>query len=149
MKRFKNWMGLLGGIIYPIPLDADKNAVEFYLSGFMWEIPQNIIGFIAASFIIFSGNYIDMRIVKEIIVLRLPFCFGAVTLGCVIIADKNFTPKIKDPVMRHEYGHYLQSKIYGPFYFLIVGLPSLFSAFIKPSLHRQRWFEREADRMVF
>jgi hypothetical protein len=148
MKRFKNWLGLIGGMFYPVPLCANKNAVEFYLSRFLWEIPQNGIGFILASCVIFSGNYIDIRIVKETIVLRLPFRFSAFTVGCIIIADKYFTPKFKDPVMKHEYGHYLQSKIYGPFYLLIVGASGLFSAFLKPSSHRKRWFEREADSMV-
>ncbi|MFW5779968.1 MAG: hypothetical protein ACOCWI_00765 [Bacillota bacterium] len=50
--------------------------------------------------------------------------WGGVSLGMFIFVcasrDKEWTDKTKV----HEYGHYLQSLILGPFYLFIIGLPS-------------------------
>ncbi|MCB1140566.1 MAG: hypothetical protein KDK23_17540 [Leptospiraceae bacterium] len=45
----------------------------------------------------------------------------------------------------HEYGHTYQSRLLGPFYLLIIGIPSLLSASLRPSRHGAVYTERWAD----
>jgi len=56
---------------------------------------------------------------------------------------------INDPLYMHEYGHTFQSQIWGPSYLLGIGIPSLSSAaFTSPAAHRNRWYERQANRFA-
>jgi hypothetical protein len=72
------------------------------------------------------------------------------SLGDYIFLYKNFVPNL-NPIIRHEFGHTLQSRKYGPLYLLIVGIPSFFFAsltklgFLSPSTYHQRFPENEAD----
>lgn len=74
--------------------------------------------------------------------------------------NKDFNPKGRYLYM-HEYGHYLQSKSYGPSYLFAIGLPSLMSAWksryvmqviinededVSLSTHDLRWYEMNANR---
>lgn len=49
---------------------------------------------------------------------------GGISLGKYIIVSQWATQK----TIMHEYGHCLQSKILGPLYLLVVGLPSILHA---------------------
>jgi hypothetical protein len=53
----------------------------------------------------------------------------AVTLGPVVIGIGELSPDVLD----HEMGHWYQSILLGPLYFLIIGLPSVLHAL---------WFQR-------
>ena len=49
-------------------------------------------------------------------------------------------------VKQHEYGHYLQYRAMGFWkFYLLVGIPSLWSATLFPKRHRYRSFERDAN----
>lgn len=80
----------------------------------IWQLPQNIAGFIISRFAIKSRS-------KNIYFLRL-FRAG-VSLGDYIILDPIHLGDFE--VYQHERGHQAQSRILGPFYLLIVGLPSI------------------------
>ena len=64
----------------------------------------------------------------------------------------NFSDYIlTDETVRHEYGHYLQSRFIGPAYLLFIGVPSLFSVTYAnitniPGYHRSKWYEQWATR---
>lgn len=65
--------------------------------------------------------------------------------------NKDFTPEGR-PLYMHEYGHYLQSKVYGSSYLFVIGLPSLMSAWTskeiegsEASTHNYRWYEMNAN----
>jgi hypothetical protein len=56
--------------------------------------------------------------------------------------------------VRHEYGHQVQSKIFGPIYLLVIGLPSIiwagmYGVIIKPTHNGYYKFftEKWADRL--
>lgn len=61
---------------------------------------------------------------------KLPAWFGAsgVSLGRYILfkVPEKYTPwvKVSEIAVRHEYGHTKQSRILGPLYLIIVGIPS-------------------------
>ena len=65
--------------------------------------------------------------------------------------NEDFSPKGRYLYM-HEYGHYLQSKLYGPSYLFVIGLLSLMSAWTskkiegsEASTHDYRWYEMNAN----
>ena len=59
----------------------------------------------------------------------------------------NFAP-YKNDLYMHEYGHYLQSQVYGFSYIYIVGIPSLYYTAEKPTAVKTMWFERYANKMA-
>lgn len=70
-------------------------------------------------------------------------CLGKYIFLCEHRNDYDLT------VERHEYGHYRQSKILGPLYLIVIGLPSLIHAiWWKPgkgdyySFFTERWADR-------
>ncbi|WP_298900882.1 RHS repeat-associated core domain-containing protein [uncultured Psychroserpens sp.] len=72
------------------------------------------------------GNFININIPGEI--------------------DQDFDNYIlQDPLFMHEYGHYVQSQIFGLSYLFAVGIPSVISAAGNGN-HDERWYERQANR---
>jgi RHS repeat-associated protein len=62
---------------------------------------------------------------------------------------------LTDQTVMHEYGHTFDSRIWGPLYLFVIGLPSLISADasqpiyhsgIWTTTHRLKWYERSASR---
>lgn len=95
-----------------------------------WCLPQTIMGL----FWYFMVRYwLDQcsrdtgmwRSVRVIIYKQLN---GGVSLGPFLFCDD---ANGKQGVLLHEYGHYLQSLLLGPFYLPLIGLPSICWAFIK------------------
>lgn len=107
---------------------------------YIWQLPQHIVGLILLLFIKgeakhkFNGiNYYFYD----------PFP-GGISLGNYIIAGNNWSKTIK-----HEYGHTIQSRILGPLYLFIIGIPSLIWAWlygpiIKPTKNGYYKFYTEA-----
>ena len=73
---------------------------------------------------------------------------AAFTIGPYSFGPKNYRATWKDHTFVHEYGHYIQHKNLGPFYFPTIAIPSLMSAggFDSGIDHKYRWFEVDASR---
>ena len=83
---------------------------------YIWQLPQHIVGLVILLFITgeakhkFNGiNYYFYD----------PFP-GGISLGNYIITGSNWSETIK-----HEYGHSIQSRMLGPLYLFVIGIPSL------------------------
>lgn len=118
----------------------------FYLAQFTWGILQNLLGFIIFVFAAATGRY--KRRVGRAFVCQVPF---NVSLGCFIFVVDSYD----ELLIKHEYGHTLQSLILGPFYLLIIGLPSLIWAGFFDEWRRKRgisyysfYTERLANSLV-
>lgn len=62
--------------------------------------------------------------------------FGGISLGKYIIIENYMNSEY---VIKHEYGHQIQSFILGPLYLLVIGLPSLlWCLFIQDFINRKR-----------
>lgn len=91
----------------------------------LWQLPQNLCGVIYRS--VSKDNRIsvvenkDSRNVGAKVYLQKSF--GGVTLGKYIFINQDYTDK--EAVIKHECGHVKQSKILGPLYLLVIGIPSL------------------------
>lgn len=82
----------------------------------IWELPQNILGFIVSK--IFKAEPIAVFTDAIVYKWNIP---GGMSLGKHIFV---YEPKDLSMV-KHEYGHTLQSKKLGWFYLLVIGLPSI------------------------
>lgn len=83
---------------------------------YLWQLPQNIIGLIVLK-VTMNAHRCSYGS-AEVYTWRRQ---GGISLGKYI-----FTPICADEdYIKHEYGHYIQSKYLGWFYLLIIGLPSI------------------------
>jgi hypothetical protein len=85
-------------------------------------LPQNLIGGIM--YLIFKRKALRIQKYKDSIVVFLPGNIGAASLGMFIFFFADFRSQT-DYVVRHEYGHSIQSKILGPLYGIVIGIPSI------------------------
>lgn len=81
----------------------------------IWQLPQNLVGCILVK-MINAKRYCDY---KDATVYSWGMNAG-LSLGKYI-----FIPYNQSQLIKHEYGHTIQSKYLGWFYLLIIGLPSI------------------------
>ena len=84
----------------------------------IWQAPQNIIGLLLLLFYKREKVYHRLNGRTFYFTEEMP---SGISLGNYIIMNR----EDKEDGMRHEYGHSIQSRILGPIYLLVVGLPSL------------------------
>lgn len=88
---------------------------------FVWQLPQNLLGLL---FLLFTRG--EKKHYLSGIRLYYQDSFpGGITLGEYILLGS-----CQAETVRHEYGHVLQSRIFGPLYLLVVGLPSVMHAWL-------------------
>lgn len=97
--------------------------VVFMIFIILWELPQNIIGIVL--YFLVKGRIKKKEIIKKHIFCKVTGF--AISLGEFIFwtDDKNLIIELKQPNKVHEYGHAIQSKLLGPLYLIIIGIPSL------------------------
>lgn len=114
---------------------------------YVWQLPQNIIGAILFYLYYSDGDIYDWN--KETSGIKVNVFSekmrGGVTLGKYIVASNNW-------YLLHEYGHTIQSKILGPLYLIVIGLPSIFHAALHTYLCKNKnyyhfWTEKWANKL--
>lgn len=88
---------------------------------FLWQLPQNLLGLLFLLFI--RGE--EKHYLNGIAFYYSKRFRGGISLGRYIILGEKLERSIK-----HEYGHCLQSKMLGPLYLIVVGLPSIIWAML-------------------
>lgn len=90
---------------------------------YIWQLPQNILGLIVYHY--YKGYEVCTKeTCGDGIKCKLSSKMrGGITLGNYIVLNN-----IKS--LRHELGHTKQSKILGPLYLLVIGLPSIIHAWL-------------------
>lgn len=88
---------------------------------YLWQLPQNILGLLFLLFI--RGE--KQHYLYRVRFYTAPKFKGGISLGQYIIMGHE-----NENTVRHEYGHSLQSKMLGPLYLLVVGLPSVIHAWL-------------------
>ena len=94
---------------------------EFFIN-YIWQLPSNLLGMLYKDCI--SDNIIT-RVNCDATDYE---CYltrngGGVTLGRYIFVNQNYTDLSN--VILHEIGHTKQSRILGPLYLIIIGIPSI------------------------
>ena len=94
---------------------------EFFIN-YIWQLPQNLLGML-------YKDCISDDIITRVNCDATDYeCYltrngGGVTLGRYIFISQNYTDLSN--VILHEIGHTKQSRILGPLYFIIIGIPSI------------------------
>lgn len=108
---------------------------------FTWGAPQSLMGLVFGIGVILLGADVTPRWGLGAKV-ELPAYMGGswgVSLGPVVVATHGFSD------WKHEFGHTWQSRLLGPLYLLIIGIPSIISAGSNPGGHHNFYTERWAD----
>lgn len=123
---------------------------------YLWQLPQNACGiiwkYIKKDSIITKISSDDIKDVEAEAFL-VKNTKGAVTLGKYIFIDQSYTDKTY--TIKHECGHVKQSKILGPLYLIVIGIPSILHAWIsdyigcdKEEGYSHFYTEKWADKLM-
>lgn len=126
----------------------------YYLLQWTWGLPQNLVGAVLCFFFrkkdVFSFHYAK--------VIRVNSHFST-SLGMFLFLGNGggtYPEALEQAILAHEYGHSFQSLLFGPFYFLVVGAPSVIWARLPGMIRRRRitgrsyyavWPENQANRL--
>ena len=121
-------------------MKKDMPRFLYRLIQFTWGLPQTAAGLILFLFF-YKNKHFTYR---NAIITAWSDGADCVSLGPFIFISGSFFPKqeavpdkgVSDPatpsmtpalerILRHEYGHSIQSMVLGPLYLLLVGLPSI------------------------
>lgn len=110
---------------------------------FIWGLPQNLFGVIL--YLILKRKAVKTEDYKDSKVLYTKWRHGAVSLGLFIFMFGEYWIGDEETI-KHEYGHSIQSKILGPLYLIVIGIPSLLWAGFIHNLTKKSyyWFYPEA-----
>lgn len=92
---------------------------------FIWELPQNLLGLVV--YLVIKSRKKIINTEKEAHRLFIETPNMGVSLGWLVFwtpAGNRF-PHLTNDCRMHEYGHSLQSAMLGPFYLIVVGIPSI------------------------
>jgi len=73
----------------------------------------------------------------------------AFTMSNYIIGGKGLENDVSNKTYQHEYGHYLQSQDLGPYYVMLIAIPSIMSKAIYKEDHHFSPTEQDANRRAF
>ena len=100
------------------------------VSDWVWQLPQNLLGVIWKNIkkdsIItpVSNNAIESVGAKAYLIKAR----GAVTLGKYVFISHTY--RDQGTIIKHECGHVKQSKMLGPLYLIVIGVPSILHAWL-------------------
>lgn len=98
---------------------------------YIWQLPQNLIGLFLL--LIYQKEKVYHRLNGRTFYFTKEMPSG-ISLGNYIIMNK----EDKEDGMRHEYGHSVDSRRWGPLYLLVIGLPSILGN-IYDSIFHKNW----------
>lgn len=105
---------------------------------YVWQLPQHLLALILI--FLFMGerkNFDSLDVKYYALNKKKSFDFGA-SLGDYIL----FAYNPNEYLMRHETGHQAQSRIFGWFYLIVIGIPSI-SGNIFDRLFHKKWDVRK------
>lgn len=94
-----------------------RRFISFIL--FVWQLPQNLLGLAYKLILRGEKKILDQ---KGAYFYIAPTMRGGLSLGKYIFLSKS--SGYEEPAYDHEFGHCLQSRMLGPLYLLVIGIPS-------------------------
>ena len=137
-----------------------KRIVKVLL--WIWQLPQNVLGILFMLIFYRPWHRHSIACVVKGTAVIIHFSWsekmkGGVTLGEYIFVYGKDLYHIgsgyTDMVIKHEYGHVRQSRMLGPLYLIVIGIPSLLHAAVHDSLCRNKdykhfYTEKGADKLA-
>ena len=107
---------------------------------FIWQLPQHIVAIIYFGYLVMMCKDlgVDSRYKQAIVIPCI--MRGAITLGNYVFVGLNSEYK---ETVKHELGHTIQSKILGPLYLIVIGIPSITYCGLRrifPSLRKKNYY---------
>lgn len=107
---------------------------------FIWQLPQHIVALIYFGYLVMMCKDlgVDSRYKQAIVIPCI--MRGAITLGNYIFVGLNSEYR---KIVKHELGHTIQSKILGPLYLIVIGIPSITYCGLRrlfPSLRKKNYY---------
>lgn len=130
-----------------------KNIVKW-----IWQIPQNVCGILwrilkKGSIVTETETRYSTLVDAKVYLMKDG---GGVTLGKYIFVNQAY--RDRNAVIKHECGHVKQSKILGPLYLIIIGIPSILHAAFNDFIgccringkyyYEHFWTESWADKLI-
>ena len=108
---------------------------------FIWQLPQHIVALIYFGYLVMMCKDlgIDSRYKQATVIPCI--MRGAVTLGNYVFVGLNSEYR---KTVKHELGHTIQSKILGPLYLIVIGIPSITYCGLRrlfPSLRKKNYYD--------
>lgn len=115
---------------------------------FIWQLPQHLLAILYIGYLVMMCKDlgVDSRYKQAIVipcVMR-----GAVTLGCYVFVGLNSEYR---KTVKHELGHTIQSKILGPLYLIVIGIPSITYCSLRrifPSLRKKNYYDFYTEKLA-
>ena len=114
------------------------NALLFIVS-FMWQLPQSLVGLIMLIYFKICGDVHLISYKKLCFAYRSKYMSGGISLGNFAFLSERLAQK-EEYIAHEQLGHTWDSKLMGPLYLLIVGLPSLLNAMFDFTECYYDWF---------
>ena len=113
---------------------------------FIWQLPQHIVAIIYFGYLVMMCKDlgIDSRYKQATVIPCI--MRGAVTLGNYVFVGLNSEYR---KTVKHELGHTIQSKILGPLYLIVIGIPSITYCGLRrlfPSLRKKNYYNFYIER---
>lgn len=158
-------LSLLAGVVRGL-LPSGK-AWPWQVVLLLWQLPQVVVGLSLALVRIVCGKVTRVERFRGAVYVieegRNDGRLSGMTLGPVVnmwlsgrVGD-DFDHEVlhgKSGILRHEWGHTVDSRRWGPLYLLVVGLPSLVSVALDGKWSHQhahtyteRWADRNAEKL--
>ena len=113
---------------------------------FIWQLPQHIVALIYFGYLVMMCKDlgVDSRYKQATVIPCI--MRGAITLGNYVFVGLNSEYK---ETVKHELGHTIQSKILGPLYLIVIGIPSITYCGLRrifPSLRKKNYYDFYTER---
>ena len=113
---------------------------------FIWQLPQHIVAIIYFGYLVMMCKDlgVDSRYKQATVIPCI--MRGAVTLGNYVFVGLNSEYR---KTVKHELGHTIQSKILGPLYLIVIGIPSITYCGLRrlfPSLRKKNYYDLFSER---
>lgn len=113
---------------------------------FIWQLPQHLLAIIYIGYLVMMCKDcgVDSRYKQATVIPCV--MQGAITLGNYVFVGLNSEYKL---TVKHELGHTIQSKILGPLYLIVIGIPSITYRSLRrlfPSLRRKNYYNFYTER---
>ena len=142
-----NWTRTVNSI--KIDLGLFKGSFKQVVNKWTWGLKNSFWGNVTAHFYNTIGKVDHISYMDGAIAVSGPTgkdTEKAFTIGPYIMGPKGLRADWRDHLFVHEYGHYVQSQLLGPFYLSVVAFPSLTSTLNLGGYdHDTRWFEVNAS----
>jgi hypothetical protein len=124
--------------------------VLLFILLFIWQLPQNIVALVMLPFL---GKLELISYKKMCWAFKCTKMTGGISLGNFVYLDYTLSNN-QASIMHEQEGHTVDSKILGPLYLFIIGIPSIMWAWFGPdyicyyNFYTEKWANKHAGLEV-